>query len=130
MEAVYMQQPMPTNVTGVPVTLTAIDPNHNFVTLGTTTTDAAGDYGFSWTPPAVPGTYQITATFGGTNSYYSSYSTTFCTVQSAPATPAPTATPVSLASTQTDIMGIGIVIIVVIIIIGVVLAMLMLRKRP
>ena len=35
MEYVYEQQPEPTNVTGVPVTLTAIDPNGNFVTLGT-----------------------------------------------------------------------------------------------
>ena len=30
MEDVYMQQPMPTNTTGVPVTLTVIDPNHNY----------------------------------------------------------------------------------------------------
>ena len=35
---VYDQQPEPTNFTGVTVTLTAIDPNHNFITLGTATT--------------------------------------------------------------------------------------------
>ena len=29
MEAVYEQQPMPTNVTGVPVTLTVTDSNGN-----------------------------------------------------------------------------------------------------
>ena len=40
MEAVYMQQPMPTNTTGVQVTLTAIDPNHNLINIGTTTTDS------------------------------------------------------------------------------------------
>ena len=35
MDYVYQQQPEPTNFTGVAVTLTAIDPNHNFITLGT-----------------------------------------------------------------------------------------------
>ena len=29
---------------GVPVTLTAVDPNNNTVTIGTTTTDSAGNY--------------------------------------------------------------------------------------
>jgi len=130
MEYVYEQQPMPTNTTGVQVTLTAIDPNHNFITLGTTTTDTSGNYGFSWTPPSVPGTYHITATFSGTNSYYGSTSTTYCTVQQASATPAPTAAPVTGLATMSA-LTIGIVAaIVVIIIIGVILAMLMLRKRP
>ena len=44
-----MQQPHPTNTTGVPVTLTAIDPNNNFVTLGTATSDASGYYSFNLT---------------------------------------------------------------------------------
>src|SRR5208282_4469017 len=35
MEAVYEQQPMPTNITGVQVTLTAIDSNHNLINIGT-----------------------------------------------------------------------------------------------
>ena len=34
MQYVYMQYPMPTNVTGVPVTIYAIDPNGNQVILG------------------------------------------------------------------------------------------------
>ena len=44
MEYVYEQQPMPTNVTGVPVTITAIDSNGNFI-IGTATTDASGTFG-------------------------------------------------------------------------------------
>ena len=130
MEYVYMQQPHPTNFTGVTVTLTAIDPNHNTVTLGTATTNILGDFGFSWTPPSVPGTYQIIATFSGTNSYYSSAASTYCTVQNAPATPAPTTPPVTgLASTGTVELGI-IAVIIVIIIIGAILAILLMRKRP
>ena len=68
MEYLYEQKPMPTNVKGVPVTLTAIDPNGNFQNIGVVTSDVGGTYGLSWTPP-VEVKYQITATFAGTNSY-------------------------------------------------------------
>ena len=40
MEAVYEQQPMPTNTTGVPVTLYVLDSNNNYRSIGTTTTNA------------------------------------------------------------------------------------------
>ena len=40
MEAVYEQQPMPTNITGVPVTFYVLDSNHNYRAIGTTTTNA------------------------------------------------------------------------------------------
>ena len=40
MEAVYMQQPMPTNITGVPVTLYVLDSNNNYRSIGTTTSNA------------------------------------------------------------------------------------------
>jgi len=129
MEYVYEQQPMPTNATGVQVTLTAIDPNHNFITLGTATTDTSGNYGFIWTPPQIPGTYHITATFNGTNSYYSSSDTTYMNVQ-ASATPAPTATPITgLATMSALTYGIVAVIIVIIIAIAIV-GLLLLRKKP
>ena len=131
MQYLYEQQAMPTNVTGVPVTLTYVDPNNNTGTIGTTTTmGATGHYAISWTP-TIPGVYTVTATFCGTNSYGDSYATTSFDVANAPAAAA-TATPVplSLGSTQADIMYIGIAIIVVVIVIGAVLAMLLLRKRP
>ena len=41
MEFVYEQQPAPTNVTGVPVTISVIDSNGNNRTIGTTTTTPA-----------------------------------------------------------------------------------------
>jgi len=93
----YMQQPKPNNATGVPVTLTCIDPNGNFQTIGTTTSDATGNYAIQWVPP-VPGIYTVTATFAGSNSYYSSSGESSFLISTAPsaavaATSAPTAAP-------------------------------------
>lgn len=127
MEAVYMQQPMPTNVTGVPVTLSVTDSNGNHYNIGTTTTDASGTYSLTWTP-IIHGNFTVTATFAGTQAYYGSSANTAFYASEA-ATPAPTASPLSMASIQTYIMAGVAAIIVVIIIIGAVI-MLMLRKRP
>ena len=44
MEYVYMQKPRPTDVTGVDVTLTVIDPNGNTYDIGTATSDSYGHY--------------------------------------------------------------------------------------
>jgi len=55
-------------VIGVPVKLLAIDPNGNTENLGTVTSDMSGKYQLAWSPP-VPGTYKITATFAGDDSY-------------------------------------------------------------
>ena len=71
MQYLYMQQSAPTNPIGVPVTLYYIDPNNNTYTMGTTTSDAAGQYLYTFTP-TIPGTYKIIAAFGGTNSYFAS----------------------------------------------------------
>ncbi len=106
MEYLYMQQPEPTNATGVPVTLTAIDPNGNTQNIGTVTSDTLGTYGVSWTPP-VPGLYTIVANFAGSNSYYSSLADTRFVVAAAaaaatPASPQASATPPpTTAPTQT-----------------------------
>ena len=90
MEYMFHQRPMPANAIGVPVTLTAIDPNGNLVNVGNTTSDKYGNFGLSYTPE-VPGTYQIIATFAGSNSYGPSASTTYLTVGEGPtSTPAPT----------------------------------------
>ena len=129
MSYVYQQQPMPTNFTGVTVTLTAIDPNGNLITLGKATTDANGLFSYMWQTPDVPGKYTITATFAGTNGYWGSNAQTAVYVQSAPpATLAPTATPTSIANLY--FLPVSIAIIIVIVIVGAVLALLMLRKRP
>ena len=113
---VYQQQAEPTNFTGVTVTLTAIDPNGNFVTLGTATTDTNGLYSYHWTPPNVPGKYTVTATFAGTNGYWGSHAETDMAVQNAPsATAAPTPTPTSVANIYfvPAIAGLFVLIIVV-----------------
>jgi hypothetical protein len=129
MEAIYEQQPMPTNITGVSVTLSVTDSNGNHYNIGTTTTNAMGTYGLTWTP-IIPGSYTLTATFAGTQAYYGSAATTYFYASSPAPTAAPTAPPPSgLASTGTVELGIAAVIIVIIICVAV-LAVLMLRKRP
>jgi outer membrane protein assembly factor BamB len=72
MEYLYEQQNYPTNATGVEVTLDSIDPNGNFVPIGTATTDLSGTYSFFWEPP-IEGKYTIIATFAGSKSYGASY---------------------------------------------------------
>ena len=129
MEYVYMQQPKPTNATGVPVELTAIDPNGNYVTLGTATSDMSGHYSFIWTPTTT-GTYTISATFAGSNAYGSSSSETSAVVVSAPvasSTPAPTSN-TGLATTS-DLATYIVVAIVVMLIALAIVAVLILRKH-
>ncbi len=76
MEAVYEQQQMPTNITGVPVTLYVLDSNNNYRAIGTTTTNAQGNYGLTWTPD-IPGNYTVYAVFAGTDAYYASSASTY-----------------------------------------------------
>ena len=94
MEAVYMQQPVPHDITGVPVTFTVIDSNGNYRTIGTTTTNGLGDYSFTWKPD-ITGNYTVYATFAGTQSYYGSTASTGFYASSPAATSAPTATPLT-----------------------------------
>jgi hypothetical protein len=95
MEYLYEQQAMPKDAKGVKVHLTATDPNGNFQEIGYATSDTGGTYGITWIPP-VEGTYQVTATFDGSKSYGSSYTTTHFAVGSAAA-----ATIVTQAPTKT-----------------------------
>ena len=129
MEAVYMQQPMPTNLTGVPVTIMVTDNNHNTRSIGQTTTTAQGNYGISWTPD-ITGNFTVTAVFAGTQSYYGSSATTFFQASSPAATQAPTATPVSGLASNTTVMY-GIVAVIIVLIVGIALiAVLVTRKHP
>ena len=129
METVYQQQAMPSNVSGVPVTLSVIDSNNNFRQIGTTTSNALGTYSYTWTPD-ISGNFTVYAQFLlGSNSYYpSSASTGFYPSLSATNEPTVTALPQSTADMY--FVPSVIAIIIVIIIVGAVLAMLMLRKRP
>ncbi len=99
---VYQQQPCPTNFAGVPVTLTAFDPNNNTEVIGTVTSDGRGSFSVMWTPP-VPGKYTIIATFAGSNAYYGSSAETAIGVSPAAhpsaTTPPPTTTAVPPSTT-------------------------------
>jgi hypothetical protein len=123
----FQQRTLPTNATGVPVTLTAIDPNGNYVSIGQVTSDLTGTYGCTWTPQ-VPGTYQIIATFKGSNSYGSSFAQTYMGVSDAAPTAAPIAETIQ-PPTEMYIIGVGVAIIIAIAI-GFAITILTLRKRP
>jgi len=128
MEYVYMQQPKPTNTSGVPIIISVVDNNGNSRVIGSTTSDTSGSFGFNWCPD-ISGAYQITATFAGSESYYSSSATTY-TYASDAATPVPTsATQQGLATTAdllTYIVGGVIAIIIAIAIVG----LLLFKKKP
>ncbi len=47
---VWKQFEAPTNATGVPLTVSVVDSNGNYRTIGTTTSDSLGSYSFSWVP--------------------------------------------------------------------------------
>jgi len=120
-----MDQPYPHSATGVSVSIDAVDPNGNYIHIGNATSDITGAYGYTWTPPNIPGTYTIVATFAGSNSYYSSSGETRTVVSSpAAATPAPQY-PVPYDYTMTIIAG--VIAIIIAVAIGVII---LYRKKP
>jgi hypothetical protein len=129
MEYVYMQQPMPTNSTGVPVTVAVIDSNGNCYDIGTAVTDPSGFYSLSWTP-IIPGDFTVTATFAGTDSYYGSYANAAFYASAAAPTAAPTAAPVTGYVTTSDLMMYMVGGVVAIIIAIAIVGLLILRKKP
>jgi hypothetical protein len=128
MEWLYEQQGKPTNATGVEVSLDAVDPNGNYVHIGTATSDENGLFSYQWTAPDVPGKYTIIATFAGSAAYYSSYAETATIVSEAPPATAPPEYPQPIDNTLTIVYA-TIAIIVAIAIVGLMLVR-MLRKRP
>jgi len=149
MEYLYMQKPMPTNATGVSVTIFVSDENDNLVYTTTATSDISGHYVISWTP-ITQGTYKITAAFDGSESYYPSTGTTGMAVgeQATPQVtptvtptqivePTPTVTPTTTASPSAAVNNPGdlstetllIIGAAVIIVITVIVAAVVLRKR-
>jgi len=125
---VYKQFTHPTNASGVPVTISVLDANGNYRTVGSTTSDTTGAYSFSWVPD-IAGKYTLYATFDGSSAYYGSGAETAFVVDNAPATPTPQPTQ---APSMADLyfLPMSIAIIVVVIVIGAVLALLLLRKHP
>ncbi|MCW3995753.1 MAG: PQQ-binding-like beta-propeller repeat protein [Candidatus Bathyarchaeota archaeon] len=127
MEYLFMQQAYPADAKGVPVDLYAIDPNGNYIPIGTTTSDIHGNFGIMFTPE-VPGTYQIHASFAGSKSYGSSSATTYMAVGEAPAD-APTSTPQPASVADIYFVPAIVGLFVFMAVIGAII-ILMLRKRP
>ena len=128
MEYLFQQQAKPTNATGVPVSLHAIDPNGNYIPIGDVTSDMTGAYGCAFTPQ-VPGTYQIVATFAGSNAYGPSSAQTYMAVGEPATTSIPT--PTTQAQSVADayfipaIAGLFVLVIVVLALV----ALSIVRKR-
>ena len=101
MEYIYEQQAKPTNAKGVPVHVTAVDPNGNTQDIGTVTSDSGGSFGMMWKPP-VEGKYQIIATFEASKAYGGSSATTYLGVVPAAAAPAVTLTPTETVAPPTS----------------------------
>ena len=133
MEYIHMQQPIDglwhnITVTGVPVSIDAVDPNGNSMHIGTATSDVSGIFAYTWTP-AIAGNYKIMATFIGSNSYGSSYGETAATVVNAPAITS-TATPnQATAATTSDVMTFSLIGAIIVIIALAIVAVLLLKRK-
>jgi hypothetical protein len=132
MEYLHMQHPIDgvghdIQMTGVPVTLTAIAEDGSYIDIGTATTSAYyGTFEMAWTPPA-EGTYKIVASFAGDDAYGSSAASTAVSVGPTPASTTPSEQTVTVDTTMT-IIETGIAIIIAVAIVGVAL-FFALRKR-
>jgi hypothetical protein len=100
MTYLYLQQPMPTDVSGVPMTLYISDQNNNVVDTIQTTSDSSGCFAVSWTPTST-GLYKIAAVFDGSNSYYPSTEVTALVVGESSEQIVPTTTPTQTTPSTT-----------------------------
>jgi hypothetical protein len=125
---VYQQKSIPSNFSGVEVTVDVLDSNGNYRNIGTTKTDMTGMYTLTWKPDII-GSYTVVATFHGTNGYWPSYSETSFVVDSA-TTPSPNATTPSNLATASDLMLTVAVGVIAIIIAIAIVGILLLRKKP
>jgi hypothetical protein len=124
MEYLHLQYPIGglwgnATINGVPVTLTAIDPNGNSQNIGTVTTNGYyGTYSFNWTPN-LEGNYQIIASFGGDDSYGSSSASTNIVVGAASATPTSSQQQsVTTPDYTMTIVAMGIAVMAVVVLVG------------
>ncbi|MGE5556154.1 MAG: PQQ-binding-like beta-propeller repeat protein [Methanocella sp.] len=127
MEYVYLQSERPTDIIGVPVTLSVIDANGNYRTIGNTTSDADGFFSYAWQPD-IEGKYTVIATFDGSKAFYGSHAEAAFVVDPSPVTPTPQPTQ-SPSIADLYFLPMSIAIIIVILVVGAVIV-LSLRKRP
>jgi outer membrane protein assembly factor BamB len=105
MAYLYLQQPMPINVAGVPVTLYISDQNNNVVNTIQTRSDSLGHFAASWTP-TTKGLFKVAAVFDGSNSYFASTEETSIVVGDSTAQNVPTTAPTQTPSaTQTPTLS-------------------------
>ena len=128
MEYLHQQMTKPTDSKGVTVTLTALDPNNNYIYLGEATSNSDGTFGFKWAPE-VPGLYRITATFAGTDSYGSSSATTYMSAVYPPEEKTPEPTPLAVSISEQYFVPAIAGIAILIVIFGALLVFLMMKKR-
>jgi len=128
MHHLFQQGSVPTDIKGVPVSLFAIDPNNNYITLGEITSDASGNFAYTF-EPAVPGTYQIVAGFAGSEAYGPSSSTTYLYVGET-TTNTPTQNPAQSHGSAADAFIVpAFVGIIIAIVLSLVAIALLLKKR-
>ncbi len=118
MEYLYMQQPCPMDLNGVPVKLEAFGIDGSYVEIGTVTSDPYGDFKCEWTPTD-EGLYTIMATFEGSDSYYSSYDATGLSVGPAPAEPEPEPEAPLFTTAELAILA-AVIILIIIALIGII----------
>jgi hypothetical protein len=128
MEYVYQQQPIPKNTVGVPVTISVLDSNNNYRTIGTTTSDLYGSFGLTWTPD-IPGSFTVIASFAGSNSYFPSSASTYIHASNPPATSTPITTAQANLATTSDVAMYLVVGVIAIIIAIAIVGLLILRKH-
>jgi len=128
MEYIYQKQVLPADVQGVPVVLSVVDANGNSRTIGMATTNSMGTFGFNWTPD-IAGAYTITASFGGSESYYKSAASTVFFAAEAATTVPTTTTQTGLATTADLMLYLAVGVVAIIIAIAIV-GLLILRKHP
>jgi outer membrane protein assembly factor BamB len=103
----------PEGITGVPVSIDAIDPNGNFVHIADVTNDLSGVFSAAWKPEQV-GKYVITATFAGSQSYGISFAETAISVDPAQATATPIPTQAAIVLPPYDLYFIiGVIAIII-----------------
>jgi outer membrane protein assembly factor BamB len=124
---IYQQKPLPTNFTGVPVTIDVFDSNGNYRTIGTATTDATGTYHLTWTPD-IPGDYAVIASFAGTKGYWPSSAEANFVVMNAAPTVSPY--PVTILPPTGMYIAAAATVTIIAMAIGIAVAILVLRKRP
>jgi len=122
---IYQQQLIPTNFTGVPVTISVLDSNNNYRDIGTATTTTAGTYSLTWTPD-IPGNFIVYANFAGTQAYAPSNAQSSFTVMGEPSVTSAPSTPTS--NTDTYVMTFGIAIIITIIVVGAIIVLAQRRR--